>query len=608
MKYLLYGIFLFYSWIHPFELIASTLDTCTNVIGAFDNFPEYLCEDQSFTFLDPGKIVSYPNDTLIYVVTTDPDIQIAAAGSFIKMLNSKTVDFDASYMSYGTTYYIVALLGQKNGNGGIDFNAGCVQADGPKPFMFNQIPKPDAGLDDTICGSIYDLKGIQSVNGSWLKWKVLSGFGASFKDDESATTEANSNGQYGTYVFELTEDNNGCIASDTVRITFRPTPYISVIEKICILQNNITFPYVAKVMIKEGTPPYTILQGNGVIQGNIYTTDTLPSLILFTVQIQDANGCSSNLIIDDYNCNCGMTNAGRLDSSLTILCKDQCSTIKSIISETVDVDELTLYILHQSSWNDPLIPNVDTFYSINDIVCFDSTKMLTGLTYFITRVVGKRLLNTNQIDRSDPCLRTSNNQPVLWNDYADANAGRDFKQREFVARLNASDVQLGSGSWSMFSGPGQTMFEDIHNPKSRVRVNAYGNYCFAWSVDNKGCISVDTVCVEFYKTKLTTPETPKKAFEDRGDFYANENGIIEDVFIANPITESGMTSISILTKMNGVFNYTWLDIYGKMMLCNSGNIESGFQILNLDSPVKKGFYFLVLEINGIKMLRKISVI
>ena len=583
---------------------------CTNAVGAFPVVPENKCEDQSFTLFPPANVIPNPNDTLIYVLTTDPDINNVAGGNFFILLRSMTIEFNAAYMNYGSTYYIFVLLGKKNGNGGIDFIAGCVQADGPKPFIFYQNPIPNAGPDDSICGTLYDLNGIQSVNGSQIKWKLVGGTGLTINDDIIATTQVNTNGQYGTFVFELTEDNNTCVASDKVSIAFNLTPFISTLEKICFGSPVSQQRYIAVVNIQNGTPPYQILQGNGIINGNIYVTDTLQNLEKFTVEIQDANGCISNLLIDDYYCDCGATNAGILDSTLYIFCADQCTSIKNLVSETLDPEEIALYIFHQSSWNetDPAFPKLDTFYSINDIVCFDSTKLLPGKTYYITRVVGKRLMNTNIIDPKDPCKRNSNNQPMIWYSYPVIHAGRDFKQRELVAKLNASEIQFGSGSWRILSGPGTVYYEDPTNPKTRLRVDAYGKYCFLWSVNFLGCFSYDTVCVEFYKTKIINPDSPKKVFDDRNDFLKKEKYFPNEIFTPSLISKSGNSYVIMYGELKDAINYHWLDIYGKTILNESILIEQGVQRMNINSPMQQGFYFFILEINGIPFVKKVSVI
>lgn len=624
MNYLLNIIPACLLWIHPVEsrevmlhsekcnefYIAEervvSIDSCDNGVGAFDNTPNYLCEDQSFAFLDPRNIIAYPNDTLVFVVTTDPDVNNAAGGTFIKMLNTKTVEFEASYMSYGTTYYIMAILGQKNENGGINFLAGCVQVDGPKPFMFYENPKPDAGKDDTVCGTVYDLNGIQSVIGSQVKWRIVAGSGASFDDDLVSITQVNTNGQYGAFVFELTEDNNTCIARDSVSITFNPTPFISVIEKRCVNQKDSTYPYQAVIYIFDGTPPYTLLKGDGVLDDHFFTTDTLPRLAFFTVEIQDANGCVSNLVIDNYDCRCGLSDPGLLDTFITEVCVDVCVPIKNLVQETLDANDVAVYILHDSSYNNPGSV-IDTFYNINDIICFDSTKMESGKLYYITRIVGDGLMNTNMIDPRDPCIRASNNQPIFWIDYPLVNAGKDFKQRELTARFNASEIQMGYGIWNLLSGPGIVSFENPSNSKTRVRVDAYGKYCFLWTGNYLGCTSVDTVCIEFYKTKLTTPETPKKAFEDRSDFSLEDNYFPIEIFTPGLISNSGSTFILFYSEINSTINYQWLDICGHSILSQSILVQPKDQKIYINAPLVKGFYFLVLEWNGVPLVRKIAV-
>jgi hypothetical protein len=824
---------------------------CTNVVGLINTTPYNLCEDQSFHILyDPTGEKRDPGDTLIYVVTTDPDETFAAGGSFIKMLNSLQVNIDISYMTYGTTYYIFALLGQTNGNGGIDFRKGCVQLSGPTPFIFYEIPKPYAGPDVHVCGTVYDLNGIQSITGSNLKWRNFSGGAVQFANDANGTTSVNTQGQYGTFVFELSEENHSCAAADRVSITFNPSPVIQVEEKICIDDNDPRYPYVAIIRITTGQPPFSIVQGNGSINGNIYITDTLASLTNFTVEIRDANGCVSNLVIDNYNCdcgaiandtiagkdkkqigfisklnataipnglwkqvsgpgnavfenitnpksrvrvnaygkycfkwfaendpclkdtvcidfykiktadpdipgktgdsyltksateseytkslevstihfnsevdsclnqvgelnkrgeylcvndnfflpydpfyekrepgdtlifvmstdpdpdvaaagafiktftsqtvifdssfmnhgavyyafaligkangkggisfarcvqvdgpkpflfnicnmNCGQVDAGRLDSSLTELCTDQCTTIKSLIPEILDPEDVAMYVFHQSSYNDRVIPRLDTFYSLNDQICFDPAKgMQTGITYYITRVVGNDTVSPGPdkvVDFNDPCLRASNNQPIVWYPYPSSDAGKDIRQRSLIAKLNATSYF--HGYWRFVSGPGQAIFEDASNRNSKVRVNAYGKYCFAWAVDFKGCISYDTVCVDFYKIKVAEPDYPKQVFDSRRNNEANSKS---NVHITSPtiIDNPGRSYLQISESYDSDISYKWIDLTGRIIISGIVNEVIPDQQIEIDSPVHAGAYLLIIESNGYRRTQKVIV-
>lgn len=468
---------------------------CTNAVGLLSKNPEALCEDDSFTFLyDPSTEIQDPNDTVIYVITTDPDPNNVAGGTFNKVLNGNTVGYDPSFMTYNTTYYVFVLLGKKDGLGGIDYAAGCVQVDGPKPFVFYQNPSPTAGTDNSICNTLYNLTGTQSIIGTNLKWRLISGpSGVVFGDDAAASTSVNTQGSFGTYVFELTEDNNNCIASDRVTITFNESPLITVDQKICIDYNDPNYPYAAIVKINTGQAPYTILSGGGRIAGNLYYSDTLASLVQFTVQIQDANGCVSNLIVDNYNCNCGNINAGLLDSMPTELCVDQCIGIRELVPAILDPEDKAMYVLHQSSYNDPIIPRLDTFFSINDQICFNPSTMVTGKTYFLTRVVGNDTMPNNLIvDKDDPCLRVSNNQPIVWYDYPNPDAGQSDSICFFDYQLNGI-TNSGAPSWRIIGGPGVSIISNPLNDQTNVTVSTIGTYRYELTENFKNCISKDTV-------------------------------------------------------------------------------------------------------------------
>lgn len=469
---------------------------CTNLVGVIDKGLEKKCESEIFTFVyDPTLEKLDPNDTVIYVMTNDPDPDNAAGGSFIKMLSSKTIAYDPTIMSYNTTYYIFVLVGKRNGQGGIDFSAGCVQVDGPKPFVFYKNPLPNAGVDDAICGTVYDLKGISSILGTNLKWRLISGpSGVQFSDDILATSSVNTQGNYGKYVFELTEDNNNCAASDLVEITFNPSPFISVFEKICI-EYIPPYPYKATINITNGKPPFTIVQGGGMINGNVYMTDTLASLAQFNVKIQDANGCVSNLIIDDYNCDCGAIDAGELDSIPTEVCIDKCVPIKTIVPPILDPEDVVMYVFHQSSYNDQTIPKLDTFFSLNDVICFDATKgMITGKAYYITCVVGDDKDFDGIVDPNDPCKRVTKNQPIIWYDYPNPDAGPSDSICFYNYQLNGI-TNTGTPSWRFIGGSGTSTLSNPGNDQTNVSVSGKGTYQYELSEDFKGCISKDTVTV-----------------------------------------------------------------------------------------------------------------
>ncbi len=396
-------------YIHEYEC------KCNNQIGSFDVTETHACGNEIINVIydSTGQILgTNPNDTLIFFIYTDPNDPL---GSRIQNLNSLSFSYQIK-LNFFQKYYIGAYLGKKDNNGGIDINSSCVRiTKAGQPFIFYPKPSPNAGRDTSICGNTIELNGHTSISSFGnLLWNSIGNgtFNFSNKNDSNCTITLLNN--YGTYTFELTESSNlNCEAKDLVNITFNSIPEISNIDKICV---DLISPgrYIVKADIKNGNPPYSLISTGGKLINNQWCSDTITSLTAFNIKIKDINGCQSIAISDNYNCNCGIINSGSLDTAITYLCEDQCISIKSIISEQIDpIEDVVMYILHKGFYKNAL----DTFYSINDKICFNPVTMNFGINniYFISRIVGDdKNPKDGNVDFNDPCLRVSNNQPIVW--------------------------------------------------------------------------------------------------------------------------------------------------------------------------------------------------
>ncbi len=486
-----------FTFIHTYEC------KCTNSLGEIQPDRYNLCEDGTVVVnYDKTKEVLdlNPADTVIFFICSDPNNPLATK---IRDINSFSFGYDPSFV-FGQTYYIGAILGRKDGRGGIDALLGCLSETAGTEFTFYQIPTPQAGPDDAVCGSVYDLKGIQSIPGSDITWKVISGNGALFTDAKAAGTQVSAQSGFGKYRFEIEESNKGiCIRQDVVEITFNESPAVINVIKDCVLEGGVVTPdgkFVVIADINGGTPPYTLLSTGGKIIGNKWFSDTLLSITQFTIQVQDANGCISLIVVDDYNCKCGIIDPGKLDTSLLVKCEDQCYTIAELltnsINEVIDPEDGIMYILHRGNYTNA----IDTFYSLNDVICFDSKNMVlgNGNTYYVSRVVGDDVLPKDGIiDTRDPCKRVSNNRPITWEPYplADAGAPEDVCGLTYNFKAN---LTLGTGTWKLISGPGTAAISNVNLASSSVTVSQYGAYTFEWGVFNFSCDRYDTVRVVFH--------------------------------------------------------------------------------------------------------------
>ncbi|MEO6189216.1 MAG: hypothetical protein ABIO44_01515, partial [Saprospiraceae bacterium] len=481
---------------------------CTNGIGDISKAPIEKCADGSVNIIYDATneiLDANPRDTVLFFFYTDPN---NAWGSKVKFLTTKTFGFDNSWMKFGVTYYVGVRLGRANGRGDIDPILGCIKESLGTPFTFFEIPRPAAGADVAVCGTGYDMQGVQSLTGSKIQWSEKSGKAVIFNKTDDATTHIDVLDGYGVYCFILEEDNNNglCVVTDEVCITFNPNPVVENVDKVCLNSFggvfNIDERYLVKANLTTGTPPYILVTppstANGKIVGNLYCSDTLLSLEDFIVLIRDANGCESSLLQDNYNCNCGVIFAGQLDTNLTRVCQDKCVPIKSLIKEIIDPEDIAMYILHKSSYNSPT-DVIDTFYSINDVICFDPKTMKLGIAnpVYITRVVGDDVApKDGVVDPKDPCKRASNNMKIVFEPYATPQAGPDNKICGLNYKLDGQ-LTFGTASWKLISGPGTVTFVDGTDPTSGLTVSVKGTYTFELEGDNFGCIRTDRVDITF---------------------------------------------------------------------------------------------------------------
>jgi hypothetical protein len=182
-------------------------------------------------------------------------------------------------------------------------------------------------------------------------------------------------------------------------------------------------------------------------------------------------------------------------------------------------------------------------------------------------------------------------------------AGQDSKQKGIFAKLNANS---GSGGiWTKVSGPGNAVFQNPKDPKSRVRIDVYGRYCFEWFVDEMNCISRDTVCVDFYQIKITDPDTPNKDLEER---RLQQKFYFFNLLLPNPLLSGSTVSMRFEIIQEVPVSYTWYDLQGRAVSGDQILLESGQKFQEIKTPLIPGFYILVLECNGIRELHKVVLI
>ncbi|MCW3788068.1 gliding motility-associated C-terminal domain-containing protein [Plebeiibacterium sediminum] len=196
---------------------------------------------------------------------------------------------------YDNNYQIAPLNHSTKLNSGSDLVSGSMN------IQIDQMPTPDAGVTDKICGYEYTLQGSVSDATHTIYWNDMTGVG-SYSDINSSTSTFAKN-EEGQVTFILTEENGACTATDEVTIDFHGSPTATLNSpgeyKFCSTDSeadivaysvnftgNAPFDYVIKNNTNSYNETSTTLTAN--LEYPVSTSDQF-----YILSVTDVNGCSA---------------------------------------------------------------------------------------------------------------------------------------------------------------------------------------------------------------------------------------------------------------------------------------------------------------------------
>lgn len=121
-----------------------------------------------------------------------------------------------------------------------------------------------------------------------------------------------------------------------------------------------------------------------------------------------------------------------------------------------------------------------------------------------------------------------------------ANAGSDQVLCSTVSNLNANNPLIGSGRWSLVSGPNVPTIIDPSSPTTSVSGLLSGTYVFRWTITNGFCNSLDQVSIEIEPLPTVANAGPDQLFCARTFTTLSGNqplvGSGEWLFVSGPNT------------------------------------------------------------------------
>lgn len=462
---------------------------CITEAGTMSNEDLFLCID-----FDEEAIAEWNedgvfdnNDGVIYILHTDDDDEL---GDIIATSLDGVFEYIPEIIP-GVTYYISLVAGNEE-NGVIDFDDPCLSVAEGQEVTFYNLPFIDLEVAVDNCNNTAMISGDFDEDLLSIEWIQVSGPGTSqFSDDELIPTEITVS-TTGVYSFEYQLSNNGCSISEEIEIEFAGPVSLSNVEETC---NSSSDFYQVSIIVNGGVPPYTA-NIPGSFNGNIFTSDPIPTGDDYNIIITDDEACASSPVAGLKLCDCN-TDAGSIDTTPLEVCgTEEMIQIELPDNYFLDDNDTFIFYIHT---NNILNQSEIVGSSPDGSISFDGSQMSTNTVYYVSFVVGTNTANVP--NWNDLCLDVSNSQPISWLGIPEANAGMDIMTCNDTIQLNAS---IATGFWTIIDQPSDSelVISDVSDPNTRITYDQPGIYTLSWTATDNGCESSDTINI----TRLEDPE------------------------------------------------------------------------------------------------------
>ncbi len=385
---------------------------CTTAVGEMDlNTIEQCGNDPVNANYDNSNEVLDGDDILEFILHEGNSVNIV---NQIATNNTPSFGFQPG-MSYGTQYYISAIVGNDNGSGVVNQNDPCLAVAQGTPVVFYEIPSAFMIGDEAICegestGLSVELTGIgpwnllYMANADTIQVNGINSNPFNLNVTPSSTTVYN--------LIGITDDNCPGEIDGSITVTVNTEVQVNNLSTDC---NATSTGYVLSFEITGGDPnTYTVTGVNGSISASapyIFTSDEIPTNTGYDIIVDDINSCNPQSIMDDIVvCNC-VTDVGEMDSNPIDECSD--GPIMAIYDDTnqaTDADDIVQFVLHTGNVNlGTIIQTNNTEPSFS----FDGNTMSYGTTYYISAIVGNDD-GTGNVDSNEPCFLIAPGTPVTF--------------------------------------------------------------------------------------------------------------------------------------------------------------------------------------------------
>ena len=391
--------------------ISGIVDTCCATLAGTmtSNATVDACVGDTVVVFHDGNENLDSNDVFTYILHTNPG---GILGTVLATNNQPIFSFLPGVTQPTITYYISAIASNDDGTGFPDTLDLCLSVSPGTPVVWWELPTASLTENDSICigeSSVltFEFQGIAPftfVYSDGLTEDTLTTTDPSF---ELIVTPDSST----TYTLLQIEDAfcEGLIANAQIEIIVHQLPRA---ENLNVQCNNINTEFTFSFDIVEGTGPFTLLAGNGLISGRIFTSSAYPSGDTATIEFVDIYGCDTIKLDYDFTCSCS-TESGSMNPDTLFACVDEQIIANHNADEVLDGNDVLQFVLHRRP--DTIIgPNTILDTNVIPSFAFIPGLMTVGQVYYISALAGNNL--SGNVDQSDPCLSLSIGSPVWFYD------------------------------------------------------------------------------------------------------------------------------------------------------------------------------------------------
>ena len=335
---------------------------------------------------------------------------------------------------------------------------GCVSYD--EVEISNDLVEADAGFSQRICVDSTTLSANNPTPGTGY-WSVVAG-SASFDDPNQANTDVSGLDYQVKNILKWTISNEGCVSSDTMTIANNHPGIIYAGQDKEICGSSVTLKANPNYL---GEGEWASLLGGGTIQNPDSSVTTVTDLSLgnntFRWTIR-RNGCIYSDEVTIYNNSPVEAYAGENDST--------CSN-----SYTLHAEEPPF---GRGRWT----------------VVAGSGEFETDTSYSTTVKNMAQGANTYRWTLYNGSCSTTDEVTIYVNKPDTPMAGPDKTVCSDSTFLQGNYPSSGqTGYWEIVEGSAD--FEDVNDPKTKVRGLNYGRNVLRWNIENNGCVLYDEVTI-----------------------------------------------------------------------------------------------------------------